>query len=73
MVDDEDAGADPCTDGLDNDGDGWTDADDPDCNASGYEVGYGTAACNNGIDDDQDGTFDAGDDTCIYAGFLTEG
>ena len=38
-----------CTDGIDDDGDGWVDADDPDCASGTAEAGYGTASCNDEI------------------------
>ena len=58
-----------CSDNMDNDGDGWTDGDDPDC--------IGELICQNDVDDDGDGLFDrgrcwdgvitptAGDDICL--------
>ena len=46
-----------CTDGLDNDCDGLTDATDPDC-AVPPEV------CDNGIDDNGDGLVDCADPAC---------
>ncbi|MFZ5481262.1 MAG: hypothetical protein ACOZNI_31170, partial [Myxococcota bacterium] len=52
----------PCDDALDNDGDGWRDADDPDCAA---EVGYGDTTCNNGVDEDGDNATDAEDPDCV--------
>jgi len=54
----------PCQDGIDNDGDGWTDDGDPDCDVSTGEVGLGTAGCNDGIDNDGDGLADAADPQC---------
>ncbi len=53
-----------CFDGLDNDGDGWTDALDPDCATGTDELGYGTSTCNDGIDNDGDGRIDAADPQC---------
>lgn len=55
---------DACADGLDNDGDGWTDDDDPDCILGESEVGYGGDGCNDGEDNDDDGYVDADDDDC---------
>ncbi len=57
-----------CADGIDNDGDGLTDAADPGCGAtaglaeSAFESG---AACTNGIDDDGDDFIDLDDPGCI--------
>ena len=45
-----------CTDGLDNDGDGFIDCLDSDCNGvSGCEFGP-EATCDDGIDNDGDGS-----------------
>ena len=46
-----------CTDGIDNDGDGDTDAEDTDCPLI-------DEICNNGLDDDGDGDIDAQDSDC---------
>ena len=66
-----------CADGVDNDLDGRTDADDDDCAADGMgEEGrallastppYPLAAprCSNGLDDDADGLFDLDDPDCF--------
>ena len=53
--------ASPCVDGLDNDGDGWFDAEDPDCASIFDEVGYATEgyACNDGIDNNNNGMIDS--------------
>lgn len=56
--------ADDCHDCLDGDGDGWADADDPDCAGGEEEVGFGEAACNDGIDNDDDGLVDSRDTAC---------
>lgn len=56
-----------CTDGIDNDGDGWIDAADPDCATGGPEKGYGTTQCNDGIDNDGDGWIDFYDPDCSDA------
>jgi len=53
-----------CNDGIDNDGDGWTDGDDPDC-ATGDERGLGTTACNDGVDNDGDDRADSDDPDCV--------
>jgi hypothetical protein len=56
----------PCADCNDNDGDGWIDADDPDCLAGELENNseLGKSTCNDGIDNDGDGLVDAEDDDC---------
>jgi hypothetical protein len=49
----------PCSDGLDNDGDGLTDfGSDPGCDASGDFSETGTAPCDDGADNDGDGYID---------------
>jgi hypothetical protein len=63
-----------CADGLDNDEDGYTDANDPDCEFSPWgferrtyrdpEIFQGIDECYNGIDDDGDGAIDAADPGC---------
>ncbi len=50
----------PCEDGVDNDGDGRWDGDDPGCMAGETETG----PCENGLDDDQDGWQDVTDPGC---------
>lgn len=55
---------DGCGNCLDDDGDGWADNDDPDCEASASETGLGDAACNDGVDNDADGLADAEDPDC---------
>ena len=57
-------GQDECTDGIDNDGDGWLDSDDPDCSTGDAEVAYSTNECNDMIDNDSDGLVDAEDPEC---------
>ncbi len=60
--------ANQCTDGLDNDNDGWADAQDPDCADGGtQESGFGSAQCNDGIDNDNDDAVDALDSDCYSA------
>jgi hypothetical protein len=49
---------------LDNDADGWTDDDDPDCAQGDAEVGLGQTACNDGTDNDGDGAIDSADEDC---------
>jgi len=49
-----------CSDGLDNDGDGWTDADDPGCGGPGSLAE--DPDCSDGLDNDGDGTIDYPDD-----------
>ena len=54
-----------CSDGIDNDGDGLTDADDPDCQTPPTTEGPpGDATCSDGIDNDQDGATDGDDTDC---------
>jgi hypothetical protein len=55
-----------CNDDIDNDGDGYTDCFDSECNtdpacAAAQEI------CNNGIDDDGDGAVDCADTQCATA------
>ena len=69
-----------CDNGIDDDGDGLIDSDDPDCVISEIcnngidddmdgEVDEGCIEiCNNGIDDDGDGDIDGNDDDCIMGG-----
>ena len=58
-----------CTDGIDNDLDGWLDAADPDCFASSSsdEIGFTDDVCNNGLDDDGDSFVDSDDANCQSA------
>jgi len=61
----------PCDDGVDNDGDTFTDLDDPDCLWVG-DVSE-EPACNDGIDNDFDGLTDyPADDGCSSATALRE-
>ena len=55
-----------CEDTVDNDEDGWTDADDPDQDGLA-EVGVGATQCNDGADNDGDGAIDAADPECADA------
>lgn len=60
--------ADRCENCLDDDGDGWTDAEDPDCaGGAAEESGYGETACNDGVDNDGDGRVDGSDTMCDSA------
>jgi len=61
------ADGDACHNCLDDDEDGWTDAEDPDCAEGLEETGFGDAACNDGRDNDRDGLTDAEDDLCLTA------
>ncbi|MFZ5476923.1 MAG: IPT/TIG domain-containing protein [Myxococcota bacterium] len=56
--------ADGCHNCSDDDGDGWADADDPDCAGGTEETGYGEDACNDGRDNDDDGRSDVEDPFC---------
>jgi hypothetical protein len=47
-----------CTDGVDNDGDGRVDCDDPDCAEGCQEI------CTDGVDNDGDGRVDCDDPDC---------
>ena len=53
-----------CINGIDDDGDGWIDGDDPDCGGGLEEVGTSFLACNDGLDNDGDGQIDGADDQC---------
>ncbi len=60
-----------CLDGIDSDGDGLIDLDDPGCSGPGDadEADDGPAPCANGLDDDGDGAVDFPDDPdCDGAG-----
>jgi len=54
----------PCNDGIDNDLDGWTDGDDPDCAGGDEDGGFGDTDCNDGVDNDGDGLTDSEDPEC---------
>ncbi len=45
---------------IDDDGDGWANEDDPDCQAGLAEVGFSAFSCNDGLDNDGDGGTDGG-------------
>ncbi len=57
-----------CTDALDNDGDGWIDDLDPDCDLGDEELGLSASTCNDGVDNDGDGAVDAADPECGSGG-----
>jgi hypothetical protein len=47
-----------CSDGLDNDGDGFADLDDPGCSALDDPSERSSIACDDGVDNDSDGASD---------------
>lgn len=51
-----------CIDGVDNDDDGYTDCEDPECWTASHCTGED---CFNGIDDDEDGFIDCEDPECF--------
>jgi WD40 repeat protein len=53
-----------CNDGMDNDGDGWIDANDPDCEDGPRELGFTDTECNDDLDNDGDTHTDAADPDC---------
>ncbi len=56
-----------CNDQLDNDDDGWTDLEDPDCLNNITESGTSAYRCNDGLDNDGDGLVDGADPQCDAA------
>lgn len=56
-----------CANGVDDDGDGRVDCDDPKCVAAG-RCESSADACANGLDDDDNGAVDCEDRTCVAAG-----
>jgi len=64
-----------CTDSADNDSDGFTDGNDPDCEYAPYSIERlpyhepglypAVPACYNGVDDDGNGDTDAADPDCV--------
>ena len=56
--------AEVCTDGLDNDADGFVDCADSDCSAAEVCQAPGEEICTNGIDDDSDLLIDCADSDC---------
>jgi WD40 repeat protein len=61
-----------CDDGMDNDGDGWIDGNDPDCEGGVRELGYSDSECNDEMDNDGDGHEDAADPDCDSGSDNTE-
>lgn len=63
-----------CSDGLDNDNDGFTDfPTDPGCSAADdYFENDAFTACSNNFDDDSDGLMDLADPDCVSPGDDTE-
>ena len=59
-----------CTDSFDNNGDGLTDCDDPDCESDVTCVE--AYHCGNDVDDDLDGLTDCDDDQCVGSGDCLE-
>ncbi len=53
-----------CRDGLDNDGDGFSDLNDPGCASKRDRSELGAGPCDDGLDNDDDGTTDSGDPGC---------
>ncbi len=76
-------GTSSCGDCADSDGDGWSDAEDPDCIADDFDgdgvpdedvnslqednAKFGIYTCNDGIDNNEDGFIDADDRNCRTA------
>lgn len=56
--------ADGCNNCVDDDNDGWADAEDPDCANGSEETGYGETECNDGRDNDGDRDRDGDDRFC---------
>lgn len=54
-----------CADESDNDGDGWVDKLDPDCQNIQGEQGFSDRQCNDDQDNDEDGLIDADDPDCL--------
>jgi subtilisin family serine protease len=61
-----------CSDGVDNDCDGLTDADDPDCAPSCTITEDPEVSCGDGVDNDCDGLTDADDPDCAPSCTITE-
>ena len=53
-----------CSDGIDNDGDGLSDCNDPDCYEYNEKFGCSTNPCGDGLDNDGDGSTDCEDADC---------
>ena len=63
-------GADPCNNGIDDDGDGLIDADDPGCRLYSAARRFSfeaQPACGDGLDNDRDGRIDYPEDPDCYA------
>jgi len=56
-----------CDDGIDNDGDSWTDLEDPDCLSGTQELWFALSDCSDGFDNDKDGLIDKQDGDCENA------
>jgi hypothetical protein len=62
-----------CDDEVDNDGDGDTDCEDPDCvGTDSCPIPDEIETCDDGIDNDGDGLVDCDDDSCIMLPFCTD-
>jgi len=62
-----------CRDGIDNDGDGLSDFDDPQCfDPDGSEFVDDASICSDGLDNDGDGLVDADDPDCLTPQFGSE-
>lgn len=63
-----------CNDGIDNDGNGLIDAEDPSCYAPWMEEGetFQDAECADGEDNDGDGLIDAQDPKCLWRNYGAE-
>lgn len=63
-----------CNDGIDNDGNGLIDADDPSCYAPWMMEGetFQDAECADGEDNDGDGRIDAQDPNCLWRNYGAE-
>lgn len=63
-----------CNDGMDNDGNGLADADDPSCYTPTMDEGelFADAACADGLDNDGDGLIDALDPACVARSYGAE-
>ncbi len=54
-----------CVNGVDDNGDGLADCDDPQCTGHAYCLGMVELNCTNGADDDDDGDTDCADTDCL--------
>jgi len=63
-----------CSDGVDNDGDSWTDEQDSDCytnniyDENNTEQWFALSTCSDGIDNNANGLIDSADTSCQYFG-----